>query len=380
MSSITKFKTKKVDLTGAAMGIKMNASNNVELIESIVAPKIAIAITEISNKNTESLQALSNLCTESVKACDTAVVEAGLLRERVLELAGKIQNIDLSEVTKNVLPSVMEAVKNSELKGAVEKIVSEILPTRVVYSVPEKQDVDAGICHENFEKLLRMANARLNIALIGEAGSGKTHGAEQVAEVLGLKHYTISFHAKMTSTDLRGYMDAVGKYNASPLYTAFKNGGVLVLDEFDRANTEVVVSLNNLLAGRSYLFPNGEEVKKSPDLIIIACQNTTGNGPSKQYAAASKQDASTLNRFVKLGWNIDEKMEIAICGATEATRRVQAIRKKSRELGMDLVISPRQSIHANTLIASGFTLDEALHYSIFEGLAEDQIKRLSLID
>jgi hypothetical protein len=269
------------------------------------------------------------------------------------------------------------------LEGSVQRafekqlqLLRDATPTRIEVKTPDNKLQDVGLCHYNFSKLVRMLGAHLNVALIGEAGSGKTHGAEQSATALGLKSYIVSFHAKMTATDLRGYCDAVGNYNPSPLYTALKEGGVLILDEFDRANTEVVVSLNNLLAGSSYLFPNGERVAKHKDFLVVACQNTTGTGNSKQYASASRQDGSTLNRFVKLEWHTDETLERSIAGDNEATRSVQAIRRKARELGMDLIISPRQSIDANKMMAVGFTLDEALQHTIFECLAPDQVKRL----
>lgn len=270
---------------------------------------------------------------------------------------------------------IYEQSVNEYLQGKVADFYAQH-PARIVVEVPKSKPVEVDLCHYNFDKLVRMAGARLNIALIGEAGSGKTHGAQQCASVLGLKHYTMSFHAKMTATDLRGYCDAVGKYNASPIYTALKEGGVLILDEFDRANTEVTVSLNNLLAGSSYLFPNGEEVAKHPDFIVIACQNTTGHGASKQYASASRQDGATLNRFVKLEWNTDEALERCVAGDTEATAEVQRIRRKARELGMDLIISPRQSIDANKLMAVGFSLEDAIRHTITECLAPDQVERL----
>lgn len=277
------------------------------------------------------------------------------------------QEVDMDAIFEEVDKRIAVSLKTLKPRESVKKV-------QVIH--PDGAKVDVGAAHKNFPTLIKMLGARLNVALIGEAGSGKTHGAQQAAETMGLPHYTISFHSKMTSTDLRGYMDAVGKYNCSPLYTAFKDGGVLILDEFDRANTEVVVSLNNLLAGRSYLFPNGENVQKHERFLVVACQNTTGLGSSKQYAAAQRQDASTLNRFVRLAWDTDEALEIAIAGDTEATAAVQAIRRKAKELGMDIIISPRQSIHANTLMGVGFSLNEALQYSIFECLADDQVKRL----
>lgn len=233
------------------------------------------------------------------------------------------------------------------------------------------------IAHPNLHHLIKCVSLDINVALIGEAGSGKTFGAEQCANALGLRFLPMSFHAKMTATDIKGYCDANGNYVPSILYDAFKHGGVLCLDEFDRSNTEVTVSLNNMLAGSKYMFPNNETVTKHPDFRVIACQNTTGSGSSKTYASASRQDASTLNRFVKIEWNVCENMERQVAGDTIATQHVQTIRRKARELGVDIVISPRQSIHANKLMNAGYSLGEALNYSIFNCLADDVKERLS---
>lgn len=278
------------------------------------------------------------------------------------------QEVDMDAILEEVDKRIAVSIKTlAPARESVKKV-------QVIH--PDGAKVDVGAAHKNFATLVRMLGARLNVALIGEAGSGKTHGAEQAAEAMGLPHYTIPFNAKMTNQSLRGYMDAVGNYNPSPLYTAFKNGGVLILDEFEKGNTEVTVCLNSMLAGKSYLFPNGENVTRHEKFLVVACQNTTGVGASKQYAAAQRQDASTLNRFVKLAWDTDEDLERSIAGNTDATDAVQKIRRKAKELGMDIVISPRQSIHANTLMGVGFSLNEALRYSIFECLADDQIKRL----
>lgn len=270
--------------------------------------------------------------------------------------------------------TIDEIVESEQFADAVRKVSS--VSRSVTVTRPTGITHTEDIVHENFEHLVLFAGAGLNVALVGEAGSGKTHAAEQCARALGLDYYPVSFHAKMTSTDLRGYMDAKGDYNPSALYNAFKNGGLLCLDEFDRSNTEVVVSLNNLLAGKSYLFPNNELVKKHDDFRVVACQNTTGNGGSKQYAAAQRQDASTLNRFVTIPWDIDEAMERKVAGETVATEIVQKLRKKAKELGMDIVISPRQSIHVNTLVGLGYSLSQAVDYAVTGTLATDVRKRL----
>jgi hypothetical protein len=271
-----------------------------------------------------------------------------------------------------------ELLSSDEFKKAVRDLTG---PQQKVVTVKVKTDAGTktvdGVTHKNFEHLVRMLSARLNVALVGEAGSGKSVAAEQVADALSLAFYPMSFNAKMTTTDLRGYMDATGNYNPSPIYNAFKHGGVLCLDEFDRANTEVCISLNNLLANKKYMFPNGEIVHKHDDFRVVACQNTTGNGGSKTYAAASRQDASTLNRFVILHWNIDEGMERQIAGDTVATSVCQQLRRKARELGMDIVISPRQSIHANTLMECGYSIKSAIMYSCLGTFIDAQSNKLN---
>jgi cobaltochelatase CobS len=279
----------------------------------------------------------------------------------------------LEEMSGDAL-SIDEIVSSSEFKDAVLSIANVQRTVHVVRPSGVKHTED--IVHENFEHLIKMVGAGINVALVGEAGSGKSTAAEQCARALGLDFYPVSFHAKMTSTDLRGYMDAKGDYNESAMYRAFKLGGLLCLDEFDRSNTEVVVSLNNLLAGSSYLFPNNELVKKHEDFRVVACQNTTGSGGSKQYAAAQRQDASTLNRFVTIPWDIDNAMERKIAGDTPITTIVQMIRSKAKELGVDVVISPRQSIHANTLVDMGYSTTQAIDYAITGMMADDVRRRL----
>ena len=279
----------------------------------------------------------------------------------------------LEEMSGDAL-SIDEIVSSSEFKDAVLSIANVQRTVHVVRPSGVKHTED--IVHENFEHLLKMVGAGINVALVGEAGSGKSTAAEQCARALGLDFYPVSFHAKMTSTDLRGYMDAKGDYNESAMYRAFKLGGLLCLDEFDRSNTEVVVSLNNLLAGASYLFPNNELVKKHEDFRVVACQNTTGSGGSKQYAAAQRQDASTLNRFVTIPWDIDNAMERKVAGDTPITTIVQMIRSKAKELGVDVVISPRQSIHANTLVDMGYSTTQAIDYAITGMMADDVRRRL----
>lgn len=265
-------------------------------------------------------------------------------------------------------------------KAEVEKIVDErlkgIKPLSVEVVFAESvQRIEKA--HENFPKLVKMLGAKMNVALIGEAGSGKSVAAVQSAQALNLDYYTFSFNQKVMPHDLVGFMSPItGEYVASNIRKAYENGGVLILDEFDRANTEVTIALNGMLANDDYMFPDGM-VKKHEEFRVVACQNTNGLGGSKVYASAKRQDGSTLNRFVKLEFNIDPKLELAICGDTDATRAVQQIRANAKSLSMDdVLVTPRQAIDSNKLVSIGFSLADAIEHTCLVGFADDVKKRL----
>jgi hypothetical protein len=342
-----------------------------EAIAQVASKAIAQALAEIApptGGGEFDPEEVRSLVREEIEGQIGVIVHRPELKDALMEVGRKVSD-DLEQVYMARFDSLtQEAERKASHRVEVYREGVSEHPSHV-----------EEIAHHNLHHLIKMVALKLNVALIGEAGSGKTFGAEQAANALGLRFLPMSFHAKMTATDIKGYCDANGNYVPSILYDAFKNGGVLCLDEFDRSNTEVTVSLNNMLAGSAYMFPNNEIVRKHDDFRVIACQNTTGSGGSKTYAAASRQDSSTLNRFVKIEWNIDETMERKVAGDTHATEKVQAIRRKARELGVDIVISPRQSIHVNALMDAGYSLGEALNYAIYNCLADDVKERLSRV-
>lgn len=266
-------------------------------------------------------------------------------------------------------------------EAAVEKIVDKRLKEQravkvEVVSAKATKRVDKA--HKNFADAVALVGLGKNIAMIGEAGSGKSYGAIQMAQALDLDYSVVSCHGKMQSFDLVGAMSpTTGQYISTALRDAYENGKVLILDEFDRSNNETTIALNGILAGDCYGFPDGM-VKRNPAFRVIACQNTFGSGSSKTYASAKPQDGSTLTRFTRIEWDIDAKLEIAICGDSNVTRAVQSIRKNAKEKGYDqILITPRQAIDANQMVDSlGWTAKKAIEFTCLNGLAGDVKKRL----
>lgn len=298
---------------------------------------------------------------------------------RIMREAKKKTDEALDDTLKQLqgLPNMMDEDRVRELIG--EQLKGAIIkPVTIQIKAPKKPTKKVDKAHYNFDKLVRMVgNCRLNVALVGESGTGKTHGALQLGEALGMKTWLQPFSPSDRKHEVKGFLDANGRFHAPAIKNAYVDGGLLILDEYDKANPEVAVAMNALLSGDTYLFADNKMYTKHKDFLVVACQNTTGVGTSKRYSTARNQDASLLNRFVRLDWDTDEGLETAICGNTVATRAVQQMRKNARNLSMDsLVISPRQSIHANKLMEEGFSIKDALEYSILLGLADDVKKRL----
>ena len=269
------------------------------------------------------------------------------------------------------------SVDESQVEAIVERKLKAIKPLKVeVVSATATKRVEKA--HKEFANAIAILGLGNNIALVGEAGSGKSHGAVDMARALDLDYVVESCHGKMQSFDLVGAISpTTGEYIGTKLRDAYENGKVLILDEFDRSNTETTIALNGILAGDCYGFPDGM-VTKHKDFKVIACQNTFGVGTSKVYASAKAMDGSTRTRFVPIEWNIDPKLELAICGDTEATRAVQAIRKNAKDNGYDqILITPRQAITANQMIDTlGWNLKKAIQFTCLNGLAGDVQKRL----
>lgn len=233
-----------------------------------------------------------------------------------------------------------------------------------------------GHSHPKLATLLRALSVRqangfaVNVFLVGSTSSGKTHGAGQAAKAMGR---TFGAHgAMMMQHELMGFIDASGHYHRTPFRDAFENGGVVLLDEVDSWDASVTLSLNAALANGYASFPDGM-IPRHPDCIIIGGANTHGTGATAEYVGRNRLDSAFLSRFpVRIEWNPDPALEVAISGNPEFARRVQAARERARASGLKHLIDARQMQAGAALIAAGFTSDEAADMTYLAGLSKEQ--------
>ena len=274
---------------------------------------------------------------------DVEEIRAGMIYNKVVMAFGREELVKVktekkvvkqqgSKTAEQLMMEAMQLITKGS-KGEVDmesvtKIVQEQIRIAKIPQVrtievklPSKDDViKLGRQHYLFQDVLESVADNSYVLLKGNAGSGKTYGAVQIAKALDLDYRIFSFTNEISLGRCIGYMDAMGKYVTTAIREMYENGGLLIMDEFDAMNPNVAVSLNNMLSGDEYTFPD-EVVVKHEDFKVIACTNTFGNGADKDYSSRNKLDKATLDRFdEKFNWGYDKDLEIAVFGDTEATR------------------------------------------------------------
>lgn len=277
-------------------------------------------------------------------------------------------------------------VDPAAIQAAVDKAVQAAitsLPTVTVeIKTPRGTNVLPESHHSALPEIVTIVGRGLNLFLVGPAGSGKSTIAHQAADALGLSFQALSLGPTTPTSKLFGYQDANGNYVRTPFREAYENGGVILLDELDNGHPGLVAEINQATANGYCAFADGM-IRRHEDCRIIATGNTFGRGPDRLFVGRNILDAATLDRFVTVEVDVDERLERAIAlgfaegdAALESTinrwvDQVQKVRSKVLEAKLALVVSPRASIDGADLIAGGLKPDRVAEVRLFAGWSSE---------
>ena len=238
---------------------------------------------------------------------------------------------------------------------------------------PEKE-VTEKLFHKDFEKLKTYANAtiggyKIPVNMTGEAGVSKTFSCMQLAEELGVPFFYISGSRQLSKSDVLGFKSPDGRYIDSQLGEAYTQPCVFVLEEADAVDTNVMMNVNTALSSGKGFF-GGRMLDRHPDFIFISTSNTYNGGDSK-YNARQKHDASTMSRFTKLPWNLDEKLEQGIIGHTQLAEYIGKVRVELNKRDYDLFM--RDALNFKGLLDAGIEFKEAAESTIFREVSSEKV-------
>lgn len=305
------------------------------------------------------------------------------IEEKVVQFAEmEVRKCVEGEQTRNTVNALAIASAQLELeskatKETIEKKVEGLLdewgvpyktkPVTII--IPNRPEVNVGLVHFKFDVIMQCIASRVNIAMVGPAGSGKTTTAKKAAEALKLEFYSKSVSAQTGVHEFFGYQDANGNYVRTLFREAYENGGVFLLDEFDAGNPNVLAALNAATANDVCAFADGM-IKKHEDFVCIMAGNTFGHGATSEYVGRNKIDAATLDRFAFIDFPYDEDLEYELAPNKEWCREVQQYRQRVSDKKLKTVVSPRATFMGGQLLNAGMNKSEVIALTITKGMSE----------
>ena len=179
----------------------------------------------------------------------------------------------------------------------------------------------------------------------------------------------------MSEYKLTGFIDAQGRIVNTEFRKAYENGGLFLFDEIDASFPQAILAFNAALANDFMDFPD-KKVPKHRNFYCIAAANTFGTGADRQYIGRNQLDAASLDRFITMNWEIDERLERELANNDEWVNYVQKARKAASKIGERHIISPRASMQGADLLRIGIDRKEVEKDVVWKGLDASRIEMI----
>lgn len=151
---------------------------------------------------------------------------------------------------------------------------------------------------------------RLTIGLVGHKGGGKTQTARDVATELGVPSYTMRISSMNDVGDMMGMPyycpeTHMTKYGTPQWMDAMKDGGILILDEVNRARPacmDAVMQITDEYRFNEFILPQN---------VLVICTLNPSSGAGKDEYDVNEFDSAMADRLLcfKADENDDEETQ-----------------------------------------------------------------------
>ena len=142
------------------------------------------------------------------------------------------------------------------------------------------------------------------MGLVGETGTGKTEMVWFLAHYLRMPLATVQIHSAMRPEQIEGGMElrvnngcSVSEYVEQAVVELYRNGGIIFIDEIDKASPELQASLHALIDNKPWTLSNGTVVYPHPLSRVFVAANTIGDGFSTRYITSQQLDSALRSRI-----------------------------------------------------------------------------------
>lgn len=313
-------------------------------------------------------------------------------KQELLSAIKEVENKYLVE-NKNRVEAVEKLVELSTNLESIKRVLDEECKSKekliqVILKDGKAIDLPKDLYHYQFTDILGDLLCR-NVNGFpeffygwGAPGCGKTLMGLQltkaIAKSLGkdyekgeFPYYHLACTPQTTEGRIIGFKNQMsGEYVKGVAYDAYKNGGLLALDEADKADASMLAGAGNSLENDHYMFGT-ELVKRHPDFYLIIWANTKGTG-AKDGFASNKLDAATLDRFTMEEIKYDEELERRIVTHKDWAIYCQKVREYiKKHCAQSIYVTTRAIRKGDAYLRQGRSTQRVLDNVLFKLITPD---------
>lgn len=248
------------------------------------------------------------------------------------------------------------------------------------YPAPKVEDCGFYVDPDIWFLLVRNVLRGENTLLTGPSGTGKTELIEYVAKVmdkeLSIQDMGTIFDAQSSLLGVhRIGKDGNSEFEFAPFVEHIQKGGIVLLDELNRATLAANNILFPCLDRRRYLPIDvacegcGRTIPVNEDTAFIATANI-----GAEYSGTQSIDRALLDRFFPIELDyLKEEQEIEVIVkrtgvdekvASSIVKVANEVRKQAKEQELSNAVSIRHNLQVASLVHDGFDVDKALIQTI----------------